>query len=379
MIHPDSYNCCGCSACEIICPTKAIDMRPDSLGFKYPYVNEEKCIKCSKCIKNCSFIQSKLSNMNIPTAYAARHIDKNVILNSRSGGIFTSLTDYILDNNGIVYGAITGYSLDVRHERADNRNTRDKMRGSKYAQSDISSIYSNLIEDLGNNHLVLFSGTPCQVDAIKKIVPKELQLNLILVDIICHGVGSPEVWSKFINSIERLNEDKIVSVDFRDKKKYGWSGLHKESFKLKNNPKPYYSKYIYYNDNHIRYSCFRCPYSSTNRISDLTLGDLWGWEKVVPEWKEVGECGCSLILSNTAKGENLLENIKLNTELKKVDLKDIIQPHLAHPLSEPAERIQYEKYFISNDFINVLNKYHLDIKPLLFTILKRKIKSLLKK
>jgi len=51
-----------------------------------------------------------------------------------------------------------------------------------------------------------------------------------------------------------------------------------------------------------RASCEKCPYASRYRRSDITLGDFWGIEDIIPRLKDQFYKGISLILSNTKKG-----------------------------------------------------------------------------
>lgn len=48
-------NCCGCGACEAVCPADAISLIMDSKGFYYPELNEAKCVGCTLCVSVCAF------------------------------------------------------------------------------------------------------------------------------------------------------------------------------------------------------------------------------------------------------------------------------------------------------------------------------------
>lgn len=206
--------CCGCAACKYICPTNAISMQVDSEGFSYPVVDSSKCVGCNKCIRQCSFKADMqtlkyINGSNSPICYAVMHKSPDVRWNSRSGGIFTALSDYVLQNQGVVYGAITTSELNVIHFRADNEEGRNLMRGSKYVQSDIAECYSLIQNDLDCGKLVLFTGTSCQVAAVKTAMGKDYP-NLYTLDIVCHGVPSPKVWKDYIAYIQKRYNAKCV-------------------------------------------------------------------------------------------------------------------------------------------------------------------------
>ena len=142
-------------------------------------------------------------NWDIPKTYAVKHIDSNVVEASRSGGIFTAISDYILENNGVVYGCVLTEDLKVIHARAENSLVRDKMRGSKYVQSHLGSIFKDVKNDLNMNKKVLFSGTSCQIKGLRNFLNGTNDKNLICVDIVCHGVPSPLIWKKYIEWHEK--------------------------------------------------------------------------------------------------------------------------------------------------------------------------------
>lgn len=229
----DKSDCCGCTACASICAHDAISMQPDVLGFLYPVVDMEKCVNCGLCEKVCAFNDHYDTSLNLsrPLAYAARHKDMNEVETSRSGAAFIAISDYVLENGGVVYGV--GYTDHFRvvHKRATTKVERDEFKGSKYVQSDLRGIFRQVKKDLNDGQLVLFSGTPCQTAGLNSFIGKRLRKNLILVDIICHGVPGPYLWRDFIAYIEKKQGDTITWVNFRDKQQFGWAAHH-ETFKF---------------------------------------------------------------------------------------------------------------------------------------------------
>ena len=228
-------DCCGCTACASICTHDAITMKPDGLGFLYPKVDASLCVECGLCENVCSFNENYDKSLNFPQpeAYAARHKDITEVMKSRSGAAFVAISDYVLDMGGVVYGAGYKDHFRVAHKRATSKQERDEFRGSKYVQSDLGGVFREVKRDLKEGLTVLFSGTPCQTSGLNSFVGKKLRNNLILVDIVCHGVPSPYIWRDYLEYIEKKQEDTISVVNFRDKERFGWKA-HKETFEFIN-------------------------------------------------------------------------------------------------------------------------------------------------
>ena len=231
----DKSQCCGCTACASVCAHDAITMQPDAMGFLYPVIDTDRCVDCGLCEKVCAFNDHYDTSLNLPQpdAYAARHKDMREVETSRSGAAFIAISDYVLENGGVVYGA--GYTDHFRvvHKRATTKEERDEFKGSKYVQSDMNTVFRQVKKDLKEGLTVLFSGTPCQTAGLNSYIGKKLRENLILVDIICHGVPAPYLWRDYIAYLERKQGAEICWVNFRDKQRYGWKA-HKETFKFVN-------------------------------------------------------------------------------------------------------------------------------------------------
>ncbi len=227
----DPADCCGCTACASVCNHDAITMEPDALGFLYPKVDESRCTDCGLCEKVCAFNNNYDTSLNLPKpdAYAARHKDMDEIMKSRSGAAFAAISDYILEQGGVVYGAGYKDHFRVAHKRATTKEERDEFRGSKYVQSDLSGVFRLIKQDLKNGLTVLFSGTPCQTSGLNSYVGKKLRDNLVLIDIVCHGVPGPYIWRDYLAYLEEKQGDTITMVNFRDKERFGWKA-HKETF-----------------------------------------------------------------------------------------------------------------------------------------------------
>lgn len=371
----DKSKCCGCTACASICPHRAIKMIPDGMGFLYPVVDDEKCTDCGLCEKVCAFHPDydKDNIFVVPDVYAVRHRDMVEVETSRSGAVFIALSDWILEQGGIIYGAGYEDHFRVVHKRATNKNERNEFKGSKYVQSDLRDTFIQIKEDLKQGYKVMFSGTPCQTSGLLSYLKllKQDTTELYVVDLVCHGVPAPYVWRDYLKYIEKKHHAEVASVNFRDKSRLGWAA-HKESFRLRD-------KYIYrstYTDlfyKHImfRHSCGVCHFANLKRPSDLTIADFWGWEKV-DQHINADDKGVSLLLVNTEKGRNLFSEIVNRIHYLKTDTEHCMQPNLLHPSLISPLRSIFERDFISKGFVYCAKKYgDIGVKYRTFNLLRR--------
>lgn len=303
-------DCCGCGACAQKCPKKCIELQQDSEGFFYPRVNLENCINCGLCESVCPFrIETNRGKAEPLECWACHTQNTKIIKNSSSGGIFSLLAENVIAEKGIVYGtAMTEDCLAAKIISVENIPDLKKLQGSKYLQSTTGMVFSEIEYFLKDNRIVLFSGTPCQVSALKLYLGKEYE-NLFCVDIVCHGTPSPLLWKNYVRDIEKKYHKKIVEVNFRYKEQ-NW-----EDFEAK---KGLRKTYVYINRRHdtymqmflrnycLRPSCYNCK-SKFYNMSDITLGDFWGIERIAPQ--AFNKLGTSLALIRTEKGRNLFHSI----------------------------------------------------------------------
>lgn len=364
ILFKRSEDCCGCAACVNICPKKVIEMQEDKEGFLYPViVGKSKCISCRLCEKVCALKEDKDTRYynslveGTPIAVAAKHKEYTIRINSRSGGVFTAITDYILKNSGVIYGAVLTSNFLVEHVRAENAVQRDLMRGSKYVQSKIGNTFKMAKDDLEKGREVLFSGTSCQIAGLKKFLQKNYK-NLICLDIVCHGVPSPLVWKKYLEWQEK-KYGKCVTVDFRNKKDFGWAD-HVETMEFCRNKKikrvhsRIYTE-LFYGHTILRPVCYECPYKSIHHPGDITIADFWGIEEAIPGFSD--NKGVSLVLINTAKGRKYFEYIKKDLEWQKAELQKCLQPPLEKPFSKPENRENFWEDFREKPFRYIANVY----------------------
>lgn len=283
--------------------------------------------------------------------YAVKHKNECVVNDSRSGGIFTALSDLFLPD-GVVYGCILDSSQRAIHVRCTNTIERNKMRGSKYVQSKLGESFKNVKSDLENGKSVLFSGTSCQIAGLKHFLGKEYS-QLLCVDIVCHGVPSPKIWREYLKWQSRNEE--IINIDFRNKKKYGWRD-HVETIELKD--KTVDSKVwatLFYSHNILRPSCYECPYKSINHPGDITIADYWNIENVAPEFDD--NKGVSLVLINSNKGSDFFERIKKNLLWKETNIENSMQRAFIRAEYRPNSRDEFWEDYVNKNFDYIIKKY----------------------
>ncbi len=372
--------CSGCHACYNICPVNCITMEHDDEGFLYPVTDEAKCVNCGLCQKVCPALKQYKGNPK-GQAYACINRDENIRFDSSSGGIFTLLAEEILNCGGVVFGAAFDEKLNVYHTQISEKSELYKLRGSKYVQSSIGDTYNQVKEHLINDKMVLFSGTPCQISGLKSFLMKEYE-NLILTDVICHGVPSPKVWKKYIEYREKETNSHTHKTFFRSKQN-GWQ-MSSVRFEFSNGseyeqiyPKDLFMQGFLANL-YLRPSCYNCHSKSLERESDITLADFWGVEKVLPEMFD--NKGTSLVFINSEKGKSLFEKILDEMIYKLCDIDEAVKynpsAHKSCDLSPKRQKFMkkldkmdlkknIKKYTSKNIIHHCINKIKRIIKKLL--------------
>lgn len=274
-------------------------MREDGGGFRYPHIDESSCIGCRKCIKVCPVFNGEARGCSStgadhePAAYGGWNLDDEVRLASSSGGVFSALAMSVLEKGGAVYGASMGEDLRVRHVRVDDAGQLFWLRGSKYRQSDIGTVYQSVRQDLKAGIPVLFSGVPCQIGGLLSFLGGRHEL-LLTVDIVCHGVPSDHLFEAYVKWQEANYGSRVRKVDFRNKNT-GWKNysllLEFEEGKRYAAPftrDPFMGGFLM--DICLRPGCYACMFHKTPRQADITLGDFWGVQWLPRSW--TGMTGC---------------------------------------------------------------------------------------
>lgn len=352
--------CCGCYACNNICPKDCISMVEDNEGFYYPNVDINKCIDCNLCEKVCPFNNNLSREQFLNVAYACKNKNESIRLQSSSGGIFNLLCKYTISNNGVVFGAAFNKNFQVVHTYAETLGECSKFYGSKYVQSRIMSSYKKAKEFLDDGKIVLFSGTQCQIKGLNMFLQKKY-LNLITVDIICHGVSSPLVLKKYIDNLSEINKSKIKSIKFRDKN-LGW---HKFSFMVQFENKKVYSRTLdkdvfmrgFLSNLYLRPSCYECKAKNYRSNSDISLGDYWRIEKIYPKFDD--DKGVSLVLLNSKKGLEIFKKILSYMDIMKSNLQYAIKynPSIIESVSYNRNREKYFERMNKMDIESAIIKY----------------------
>lgn len=314
--------CSGCGACKNICPKSAIEMVEDNERFIYPKINTQDCINCGLCEKVCPILNPKEEESELPKAYAAYNKEDKIRSQSSSGGIFTEISKVIIKNYGVVFGAVFDEEFNVVHDEVTTESDLEKIRGSKYIQSDINETYKKAKKYLTEGKKVLFTGTPCQIEGLYAFLNKEYE-NLYTQDLICHGVPSKKVWVKYLEFRKKLDKGILQKVNFRNKENKGWSN-YQLSFTYGdkiiniNHNEDLYMK-LFLKDVALRPSCYECKFKKKRRRADITLADFWGINNVIPGMND--EKGTSLVIVHSKKGEKLLSSISNNIKCELVDFE----------------------------------------------------------
>lgn len=352
--------CTGCMACKNACPRNAIEIVEGKDGFLYPKINKEHCTNCSICRIVCPVERKLKENQNEIEVYACKNKDSKIRSISTSGGIFTLLSNYILDKNGVVFGAAYNENLEVVHEWTDNKKEIEKFRSSKYLQSKIEDSYKKVKEFLEEGRKVLFTGTPCQIEGLKAFLRKDYE-NLYTQDFICHGVPSPKVWRKYLKYKKETEKENIKNVNFRNKNINGWSSYYVSfyfSSKEENThhtEEPYMKLFL--KDFDLRRTCYNCNFKKEKRVSDVTVADFWGIDNVRPEIND--DKGISVLLINSSKGKEIFENIKQYMDYTKESIDDVKKYNYSfvNSVSYNEKREEFFEDLDKKDFSELINKY----------------------
>ena len=335
--------CTGCAACFNACPSECISMDPDQEGFLRPVIDQERCDECGACTDVCPILNmGRPDETRKPGVYACWDKDDAVRFRSASGGAFSAFASSTLGENGIVFGAAYDGNMKVGHVGVTQKGELPRLRGSKYVQSDVVRVYTEIRSFLKQGRKVLFSGTPCQVAGLKAFIggPDD---NMLTCDLLCKGVPSPGLFEKYVSNLEQRFRGKLVTLNprhkllgwklpstkavFADGREFVLSGLD-DAF-----------MFGFANNTTLREACYQCPYSNNVREGDVSLGDFWGIGEGDPFHHDTRN-GVSLVLVNTEKGHVFFGDSTGNLYVEQRTLAEARQRQrvMKQPVREPKER-----------------------------------------
>ncbi len=333
----DKYTCTGCTACASVCGKQVIRMVPDAEGFLMPQVEEDCCVECGLCSMVCPVVTGKKrDNLASPKAFALWSNPDRIY--SSSGGAFSAFARLVLKQGGVVFGAAYDEELKVRHISINHVDDLEKLRGSKYVQSDLGETYKEVKRLLKQNIPVLYTGTPCQIAGLKSFLQKEYP-KLLTLDLACHGVPSNAVFQSYLKKLRmKRGLQKLTSFEFRRRNGWGFS----PSVSLDGKFRPIYdvdNLYMSAFDESalFRHCCYNCSYCTIPRVGDCSIADFWGIGRYGIPFKQNTLKGVSLVLVNNKHGEELLndaqECFKEERTLKEalIENPNLRQPSPLHP------------------------------------------------
>ena len=350
MIHiEDKKECCGCWACYNACPKRCINMKEDEEGFRYPVVDASLCIDCGLCEKVCPVIHAdKADTPHVQQGFLAQHKDEDIRKESTSGGAFTAIASWVIRQGGIVYGA--GYrkgTFIVEHQGVETEKDLSVFRNSKYVQSNIGNTFKEALGHLKAGRWVCFSGTPCQIEGFRSFLRGREYEKLVCVDLVCRGIPSPRILTRYIEAQQTLIGGEFTNVLFRDKH-YGY---HYSSFSIYNKErgKDYHkgvdsNAYLraFFNNLSDRPSCYDCRFKKRYRKSDLTLWDCFPIEKFT---KQMDGKGTTRVLVQSQKGEMIMDAIGNELRTVRVETDKLVSDvrEMFHSVPMNPQREQFFK------------------------------------
>lgn len=358
----DKAMCMGCTACESLCPMHCITMEYDEEGYKYPHVNNSVCIDCGLCEKVCPCKKELIFDDFVTRAFAVQNKDKKIREESASGGAFTTLAENFIKQGGIVYGGAFDDDFSVCHIRVETTEELTKLRGSKYVQSDMKDNFRLVKQDLKEGRKVLFSGTPCQVAGLvsflRGLYPTN---NLLLVDLVCRGIPSPLLWSKFISNLSQ-KYGKLEYVAFRNKH-FGYAGstmamrFADGEMRYTDRDIQFYKK-LFFDDINTRPSCFKCHFKTVKRVSDFTIFDCWHVNEIDKSLDD--DEGTTWVLVQSAKGLDYFEQVRKQVNVVEAPVEKAIQLDgmlATHCTTPNPRRDEFFKDIQIHGFDELLEKY----------------------
>lgn len=350
----DKKSCTGCSACYNACPRKCIEMTESEEGSLIPYVDTDKCVHCNICKSVCPE-NNNIKYNNPINVYAAWSLNEEIRKTSSSGGLAFEIYKFIIENGGIAVGTKFNEKMKLQHKIATTIEEIQEFKGSKYVQSSIGKIYTEIKNNLLNSKTVVFVGTPCQIAGLKNYLRNIDTKNLFLIDLICHGVP-PQRYLKDYLEYLKINK-QIDNISFRGKNNWNFTAYKEDKIVyMKHNKEDLYYK-AFLNSLFYRENCYHCKYARKERVADISLGDFWGLgdkEKFNYSTKD----GVSLVLVNTEKGKRLIQKLKNRIFMEERTLEEAMNGNaqLNHPSIKKQEVDEFKKIYIEQGFDVAIEK-----------------------
>lgn len=362
----NKVDCCGCNACADACAHKALSFQVDNEGFMYPIVDLKKCTDCGLCERVCPIInidKLKKNDFDIPECYAVQNKNLESLFNSTSGSAFAALAERMYKMGGYVGGAIFNDDYSVSQFISADKADLQKLRNSKYVQSDSQGFYKEVRNLLRQGNKVLVCGLPCQIAALRAFLHKDYE-NLITVDLICLGINSPKILRGYLDYLEDKYGSKVVYYKAKNKE-LGWRKLTTkvvfENGKVvyEDKDKSYFTYGYVSTHAYARPSCYDCKFKGFPRIADITIGDMWGAERLVDRDMD-NDLGTSVIMFNSQKGKIFYQEMKSAFKEKHITLEDVLKNNkaLVKSMAKPSiDREEFYKDLSSKPFKDVAKKY----------------------
>jgi len=373
FVSGEKNECCGCGTCALACPRACITMEEDICGIKRPVINKSSCINCKICERVCPMINPNGKKNNSPMAiYAIVLNDEKILYQSTSGGAFSAIAEAYCDADTVVFGACFDENLNVHHDSMTGVNDLSKFRKSKYVKSELGDSFWEVKNALKQGRKVLFSGTPCQIAALKAYIGKNN--NLLTVDLICHGTPGRLLFESYVKYLEKKYGKKVKKITMREKKD---DCPYTMKVEFENCSKYIYSDedlwmQAYFKRLTQMESCGTCPYAESKRVGDITIGDFWGINNVDSGWD--AKEGVSVVMANTEKGNDIIKYVE-NVRKKEFSINQVMIGNKNIEKSQPLNNNEQAfKTEATKCFSNAVKKYCPISKK---TILKNRIKKML--
>lgn len=343
----DKKDCCGCWACKNVCPVQCITMPEDAEGFRYPTVDKDKCINCHLCEKVCPIIHAEADKPNEnQRAYLLQHKDKEVLLQSASGGAFTAIASWVIRHGGVVFGAAYDKDFQVVHQYVETEKDLQKFRNSKYVQSYTGDALKQVKDFLKQGRMVCYSGTPCQLEGLLRYLRKPYD-NLITIDVMCHSITSPKIFRMYVAEMKKKYGDDLSNILFRDKSPYGYKYSQMSVYK---EGKQVYREGVdtdvylrsFFSDVNVRPSCYDCKFKKQHHLTDFSIWDCFDVYRFSS--KLDNDKGVTRILANTEKAQLILKEIQEDTTVMEIPVEDAVSGvhEMLHSVKKSPRR---ERFF----------------------------------